>query len=137
MKKDKLLKRIIIVPILIFMALCTLNTCYEWYISSQQNAAMNVMQKAADKYHYDAIELKPVTINGNFFTVYSYDSSFSTNKTLAQNKKVLRKDGHKVGKYDDIEVPYRYSISAQKDHGHWDVYIQKKPFGKEKKYQIR
>lgn len=38
-------KWIVIVPILIFMFICTLNTCYEWYISNQQNAAMNVMQK--------------------------------------------------------------------------------------------
>lgn len=130
-------KWIVIVPILIFMFICTLNTCYEWYISNQQNAAMNVMQKVVDKYHYNAIELKPVTVNGKFLTIYSYDSTFSTNKTLSQNKRILRKDGHRIGKYDDIEVPYHYSISAQRSRGQWTVYVQEEPFGKAKKYQIK
>ena len=29
-----------------------------------------------------------------------------------------------------------YSVSAQKSHGQWTVYVQKEPFGKVKKYQI-
>ena len=27
-----------------------------------------------------------------------------------------------------------YSVSAQKSHGQWTVYVQKEPFGKVKKY---
>lgn len=30
-----------------------------------------------------------------------------------------------------------YSVSAQKSHGQCTVYVQKKPFGKVKKYQIK
>ena len=30
-----------------------------------------------------------------------------------------------------------YSVSEQKSHGQWTVYVQKEPFGKVKKYQIK
>lgn len=40
-----------------------------------------------------------------------------------------------VGKHDDLETPYKYSISALKSNGKWTVYIKEEPFGKEKSYR--
>ena len=42
---------------------------------------------------------------------------------------------HAVGKHDDLETPYKYSISALKSNGKWTVYIKEEPFGKEKSYR--
>ena len=40
-----------------------------------------------------------------------------------------------VVKHDDLETPYKYSISALKSNGKWTVYIKEEPFGKEKSYR--
>ena len=40
-----------------------------------------------------------------------------------------------VDKHDDLETPYKYSISALKSNGKWTVYIKEEPFGKEKSYR--
>lgn len=40
-----------------------------------------------------------------------------------------------VDKHDDLETPYKYSISALKSNGKWAVYIKEEPFGKEKSYR--
>lgn len=40
-----------------------------------------------------------------------------------------------VGKHDDLETPYKYSISALKSNEKWTVYIKEEPFGKEKSYR--
>lgn len=40
-----------------------------------------------------------------------------------------------VDKHDDLETPYKYSISALKSNGKWTVYIKEEPFGKEKSHR--
>ena len=40
-----------------------------------------------------------------------------------------------VDKHDDLETPYKYSISALKSNGKWTVYIKEETFGKEKSYR--
>ena len=40
-----------------------------------------------------------------------------------------------VDKHDDLETPYKYSISALKSNEKWTVYIKEEPFGKEKSYR--
>jgi hypothetical protein len=54
---------------------------------------------------------------------------------LNKNRQLFNKVGYKIGKHDDLETPYKYSISALKSNGKWTVYIKEEPFGKEKSYR--
>lgn len=94
------------------------------------------MQKAVDKYGYNTINLEPVKAQVKFFHIYKFKSSFSNQKTLNKNRQLFTKAGHKIGKHDDLETPYKYSISAIKSNWKWKVYIREIPFGKEKSYLI-
>ncbi|WP_283111553.1 hypothetical protein [Lactobacillus gallinarum] len=93
------------------------------------------MQQAVDKHGYNTISLEPVKARIKFFHIYEYKSSFSNQKTLNKNRQLFNKVGYKIGKHDDLETPYKYSISALKSNGKWTVYIKEEPFGKEKSYR--
>lgn len=123
---------ILIVPPILF---CVLNSSYELYVNHQENIAYSKMQQAVDKHGYNAISLEPVKARIKFFHIYEYKSSFSNQKTLNKNRQLFNKVGYKIGKHDDLETPYKYSISALKSNGKWTVYIKEEPFGKEKSYR--
>ena len=105
-------------------------------VAHQENVAYTKMQKVVDEHGYNAIDLEPVKARTKLFTIYEYKSSFSNQKTLNKNKKLFRKVGYKIDKHDNLETPYRYSISAVKSNWKWTVYIREEPFGKEKSYHV-
>ncbi|PAK97489.1 hypothetical protein MU859_08590 [Lactobacillus kefiranofaciens subsp. kefirgranum] len=134
--KHKIALTIILIFLTPFILLCLLNSGYELYVNHQENIAYAKMQKAVDKYGYKAINLEPVKAQVKFFHIYKFKSSFSNQKTLNKNRQLFTKAGHKIGKHDDLETPYKYSISAIKSNWKWKVYIREIPFGKEKSYLI-
>ncbi|WP_195923038.1 hypothetical protein [Lactobacillus crispatus] len=134
--KNKLPLILLLSPLILFTLLCILNSSYELYVNHQENVAYTKIQKVVDKHNYRAISLEPVKARIKFFHIYEFKSSFSNQKTLNKNRQLFTKIGHKVDKYDDLETPYKYSISAIKANEKWTIYIREEPFGKEKNYQI-
>lgn len=134
--KTKIELTIILILVAPFIFLCLLNSGYELYVDHQENVAYTKMQKVVDEHGYNAIDLEPVKARTKLFTIYEYKSSFSNQKTLNKNKKLFRKVGYKIDKHDNLETPYRYSISAVKSNWKWTVYIREEPFGKEKSYHV-
>ncbi|MGQ5708481.1 hypothetical protein [Lactobacillus sp. PSON] len=136
-KPRKVLLILLTSPLWIFILFCIFNTCQDIYLENQKAIALQQMQKVTNQQGYEPIDFDAVKINGKFITIYDYQSSFSTKKTLKKNKILFRKNNIHLGKYDELDSPYKYSISAAKFSGKWKVYIKEEPFGKEKVYTVR